>query len=178
MPQFDARDDYSYVLGLLASGTEGQWRELEELIDGFPGGVDQFIGRRWVTNAIDAGSMACVEWMIARRVELRFRDEEGYTVIHSALKRKAPDRQRVLEMLLKAGADVNARGVNDWTPAHMAAVGGDVEALQILIKHGADLSARTNIDDYATPVEEARVMGAGRAVAFLESLAASGRRPK
>ena len=51
---------------------------------------------------------------------------------------------------------MNLKGVNDWTPAHMAAARDDVEALRVLVAHGADVSIRTTIDGYATPLEEAR----------------------
>jgi ankyrin repeat protein len=76
----------------------------------------------------------------------------------------------VLERLLRAGAPVNLKGLNDWTPAHMAAARDDVEVLRLLVAHGADLTIRTTIDDYATPLEEVRTLGQHRAAAFLESL--------
>nr|WP_315465691.1 ankyrin repeat domain-containing protein [uncultured Rhodoferax sp.] len=170
MPQSDEYRDYDYVIGLLTSGGEAQWQEFEQLIDGFPDGVDEFLGRRWITNAIDCGSVASVRWMLARKVDLRFRDNEGYTVLHSALDREGPEGYELLELLLDAGADVNAKGVNDWTPAHMAAVREDLEALRILVKNGADLAIRTNIDSYATPLEEARHLKKLAAVEFLEAI--------
>lgn len=170
MPQSNEYRDYDYVIGLLTSGGEAQWQELEQLIEGFPHGVDEFIGRRWITNAIDCGSVASVRWMLARKVDLRFQDNEGYTVLHSALDREGFERHELLELLLDAGADVNAKGVNDWTPAHMAAVREDLEALRILVRNGADLSIRTNIDSYATPLEEARHLRKSAAVEFLEAM--------
>jgi ankyrin repeat protein len=56
-------------------------------------------------------------------------------------------------MLLKAGAPVNRKGINDWTPAHMAAARYDVGVLRLLVRYSADLAIRTDIDDYATPLE-------------------------
>ena len=50
----------------------------------------------------------------------------------------------------------------------LAAARDDVEALRILVRHGADLSIRTDIDNYATPLEEARHLGKLKAVEFLE----------
>jgi ankyrin repeat protein len=69
---------------------------------------------------------------------------------------------------LNAGASVNLKGINDWTPAHMAAARDDVKALRIFIRFGADLSIRTNIDEHATPLEEARNLGKRNAAKFLE----------
>jgi ankyrin repeat protein len=77
------------------------------------------------------------------------------------------DRHEVLEALLAAGAPGNAHGINDWTPAHMAAVREDIEALRILIKHGADLTIRTRIDDYATVLEEAQILERTKSVEYL-----------
>ncbi len=51
----------------------------------------------------------------------------------------------------------------------MAAARGDVDALRALVAHGADPSIRTQIDDYATPLEEARNLGRVNAVRFLEA---------
>lgn len=170
MPHSDDYSEYDHVLGLLASGGEAEWQELEQLVDGFPDGIDAFIGRRWITNAVDCGSVASVRWILTRNVDLRFQDGEGYTVLHSALDRKGPERYELLEVLLNAGAEVNAKGINDWTPAHMAAVREDVDALRQLMKYGADLAIRTNIDSYATPLEEARRrLGKSKTVEFLES---------
>jgi hypothetical protein len=52
----------------------------------------------------------------------------------------------------------------------MAAAREDIEALKILIKHGADLNVRTHIDDYATPLEEAQILGKTRSVEFLKNV--------
>jgi len=57
----------------------------------------------------------------------------------------------------------------------MAAARNDVTALKIFVKYGADLSIRTDIDDYATPLEEARILhnlkfNCSYAIAFLENI--------
>jgi hypothetical protein len=52
----------------------------------------------------------------------------------------------------------------------MAAARDDVEALRILVRHGADLSIRTEIDDCTTPLEEARHLGKMNAAKYLETL--------
>ena len=153
-------DDYMYYLEILRTGAEADLNELAELDATFPTGVDQYLGRSWIINAIDCGSLESVRWMLTKTVELNFRDEEGSTVLSSAIDRDADDKYTVLEMLLAAGADVNQKGTNDWTPAHLAAARNDVDALKILVQYGADLSIRTEIDEYATPLEEARILDA------------------
>jgi ankyrin repeat protein len=166
----DAMDRYKRGIAVLESGDVGQLEALAREIEGFPGGDDPYLGRRWITSAIGVGCKAAVQWVLAKGVDLDFTDDEGYSPVHSAIDRDLPDRYEVLELLLGAGAPVNRKGFNDWTPAHMAAARDDVEALRLLVRHGADLSIRTAIDDYATPVEEARSLGKVNAAKYLESV--------
>jgi ankyrin repeat protein len=166
----DALRQYQRVMAVLESGSPADLEVLASEIEGFPEGEDSYVGRRWITNALGTGSRQAVEWMLQRHVDLHFRDPEGYTPVHTALDRERDDRYELLEALLSAGAPVNVKGVNDWTPAHMAAARDDVEALRVLVRHGADLTIRTDIDDFATPLEEAPNLGKGRAITYLESV--------
>ena len=43
--------------------------------------------------------------------------------------------------------------------------------MELLLAHGADLNARTRIDDYATPLEEMENLGREQSVAFLRKAA-------
>lgn len=69
------------------------------------------------------------------------------------------DANEILELLLSYGADPNQRGINDYTPLHMAAALGDIATVHLLLNHGADPELRTRIDDYETPLEVARAAG-------------------
>jgi len=85
----------------------------------------------------------------------------------------------ILELLLSFGADPNQRGINDYTPLHMAVAEGNLRALQILLDAEADPGLRTRIDQCETPremVERSRL----RSVAelFAEHEARSNRRPE
>ena len=163
-------DDYSTALPALRIGDVQQLERLRQQISNFPHGADDFIGRAWITNAIDLGSPATIRWMLDQHVNLDFRDDEGRTPLHSALGRAENDRYLIMDMLLTAGAPVNRKGVNDYTPSHFAAVRDDVPALRLFVRHGADLSIRTNIDDYATPLEEARLSSKENAASYLASV--------
>lgn len=168
MPPDLTHASYDRVMQVLAEGTAEDLEALAREDPGFPEGVDAFIGRRWIINAIDCGSKCAVAWMLGKGVELAFKDEEGITPVHAAIERENPDKYEVMELLLRAGAPVNAHGTNDHTPSHLAAAYDDVAALKVLIAHGADLSIRTCIDHFATPLEEARHLGAHEAASFLE----------
>jgi len=170
MPTNEIYAEYNRIMGVLANGSRDDLDALSREVSSFPDGVDDFIGRRWIINAIDCGSKLAVMWILGEGVELAFCDEEGGTPLHAAIDRKRDDCHEVLEALLMAGAPVNAHGTNDWTPAHLAAAREDIEALKILIDHGADLTIRTNIDDYATPLEEARILGRTKSVEFLKGI--------
>jgi len=162
-----AKGDHAYVSEVLAHGTAADLAEAEELADGFPDGVDPILGRSWMRHAVEYGSRAAIEWMLARGVDLSFQDAEGYTVVHLCLEKGRHDRHEILALLLEAGAPRNVHGPNGWTPLHMAVWRGDPEALRILLAHGADPSVRTLIDDYSTPLEDAERMGYREAIAIL-----------
>lgn len=163
--------DYDYVSGFLKTGSEKELDELADLLEGFPDGEDDFTRRRWIRNAIDFGSSRAIVWMLKKRVDLTFYDDEGYPVLLSAIESERSDKYEILELLLQHGAPTDMRGINDWTPLHMAAARNDVQAAKLLIEYGADLMARTRIDDHATPLEEAQMLGSSDVVKYLETVA-------
>ena len=163
--------DYDYISGLLRTGSREELDELAEMMEEFPDGEDDFIRRRWIRNAIDFGSSSAVTWMLEKDVDLAFSDDEGYPVLLSAIASDRSDKYDILELLLQHGAPTDMRGINDWTPLHMAAARNDVKAVKLLIEYGADATAKTRIDDYATPLEEARMLGSNDAVKYLETVA-------
>ncbi len=158
------------MLHLLRTGNVDSWENMAERESTFPGGFDPLVQRRWIINAIDTGSAACVRWMALKGVDLNFRDKEGYTPLHAAIDRGSDAKYEILETLLRAGAPVNLQGFNEWTPAHLAAARDDVQALKLLVQFGANLSIRTDIDDFATPLEEAENLGSSNAANYIKTV--------
>src|SRR5262245_45928608 len=78
------------------------------------------------------------------------------------------DVDEVIRLLLSFGAEVNQRGINDYTPLHMAVAERNLLAIQRLLDHGADPDLRTRIDEYETPLEMANAAGLSDAAALLE----------
>jgi uncharacterized protein len=101
--------------------------------------------------------------------------DDGFPPLIAALSctREAPgttarkDVDDLLRLLLSFGADPNQRGVNDYTPLHMAIAERNPRAVQILLESGADPDLRTRIDDCETPVEMAEAAGLADIAAIL-----------
>ncbi|XP_069738981.1 protein phosphatase 1 regulatory subunit 16A [Phaenicophaeus curvirostris] len=65
-------------------------------------------------------------------------NEDGLTALHQCC---IDDAGEVVSALLEAGADVNARDTELWTPLHAAATCGHLGLVRLLIQRGADLLA-------------------------------------
>jgi ankyrin repeat protein len=78
-----------------------------------------------------------------------------------------PDVAAIIDMLLSFGADPNQRGLNDYTPLHMAVSEHNLPAVELLLKGGADPRLRTRIDDCETPREMAEKAGLRNIVELL-----------
>jgi uncharacterized protein len=78
------------------------------------------------------------------------------------------DVDEVLRLLLSFGADPNGRGINDYTPLHMAVAERNARAVQILLDAGANPELRTRIDQCDTPLEMANAAGLTSIAAMLE----------
>jgi ankyrin repeat protein len=66
-----------------------------------------------------------------------------------------PNVSAIVTLLLQFGADPDQRGINDYTPLHMAVAERNTEAVKLLLEAGADASSRTRIDECETPLEMA-----------------------
>ena len=94
-------------------------------------------------------------------------DHAGFPPLIAALSCSHPvpghpgriDTLEILKLLLVFGADPNQRGLNDYTPLHMAVGERHLPAIEVLLEAGADPRLRTRIDDYETPLEMAQRAG-------------------
>jgi hypothetical protein len=80
-----------------------------------------------------------------------------------------PDIAATIELLVSAGADVDARfhGPHEETPLHWAASSDDVAALHALLDAGADIDARGGVIAGGTPLGDATAFGQWRAARAL-----------
>ncbi len=88
------------------------------------------------------------------------RDKAGDRPLHHAIQAKEVEAAR---LLIDKGADVDARGFDDWTPLHWAAKTGSKPICEMLLEHGANLNALNGV--LRTPLQTAT----GLAVSFLRN---------
>ena len=117
--------------------------------------------------AIYHSPLSFIHLLLERGADPNYGTHAGFPSLIAALTclRPAPgsparaDAHELLELLLAAGADPNQRGLNDYTPLHWAAGDGEERVVRLLLTHGADVTARTRIDDYETPGDVASRTG-------------------
>ena len=87
-------------------------------------------------------------------IDLQSTDPEGHPVLHAAVLEMDLD---LVQCLLTAGASVDARDMDDWTPLHTAAWQGQSGIADMLLVAGASVDAR-DMDDW-TPLHMAAWQG-------------------
>jgi ankyrin repeat protein len=109
-------------------------------------------------EASHKGDVARLRALLAKKtkVDARFRGfvmlADAYVSVRTgtALMLAAGDGHlAAAELLLDAGADVNAREASGWTPLLLAALLGHADVVRLLAERGADLSAVTHRGDTA-----------------------------
>jgi uncharacterized protein len=101
--------------------------------------------------------------------------DDGFPPLIAALScsREVPGANRrtdvdeIIRLLLSFGADPNGRGINDYTPLHMAVAERSLRAVHTLLQAGADPDLRTRIDDCETALEMAQAAGLADIAAML-----------
>jgi hypothetical protein len=56
------------------------------------------------------------------------------------------DVEGLKQEILRDKSVVNARDANGWTPLHESVRGGHMDAIKLLVEHGADVNLKTNTD--------------------------------
>jgi ankyrin repeat protein len=170
MTSAGAPEDYARYRRLDAAFRAGDYAALRaELaaLEGFPDVVAHPAMGRCLTYAIYHSPIALVRALLEAGADPNGQDGDGFPPLIAALSSAvaAPgastrmDAHELLEVLLAHGAGAGQRGINDYTPLHLAAAHGDLRAVDILLAHGADPNAITHIDDMETPLEVAAAAG-------------------
>ena len=130
-------------------------------------------------SVVQLGSTDALALMIRHGAPVVIQTDDGFPLLHIAIDRASEPAlgqpkggHDILRVLLESGANVNERGMHDWTPLHRAAAFGDLKSCRILLDNGADPTETTNIDHYATAEEEARHMGQHAAADLIQAFVA------
>jgi uncharacterized protein len=125
------------------------------------------VGENCLEYAIYHSPLTFICTLLELGADPNYSDHSGFPSLIAALSTERKDKFNIIELLISYGADIRQRGVNDYTPLHYAANNDDPKAIELLLSHGADPNARTNIDDFATPLEEAENLGRTNAAQIL-----------
>lgn len=88
--------------------------------------------------AIASGSEVLVRLLLDKGAKI---ENPKYPPLMSAISHYRPE---ILELLLKAGAEINTKNPKGQTALHISARYGQLKDLEFLIAHGADANARDN----------------------------------
>ena len=127
------------------------------------------VGENILEYAIYWSPKGFVRALLELGAEPNYGDHAGFPALLAALAANRSDKRALIELLLSFGAEIEQRGINDWTPLHYAVALGDRDAVQTLLSRGADPSARTRIDDLSSPLQDAEQLGLNEIADLLRS---------
>ena len=133
----------------------------------FANARDAYMNSPILSYAITWAPIDLVRALLEAGADPNYEDLGGFPSLLAAIDAPRDDVPALLALLLQFGADVQQRGINDYTPLHHAAARDDAAAVEVLLAGGADPEARTRIDDCSTPLEEALRGGCEAAVRAL-----------
>lgn len=119
-------------------------------------------GRTPLYNAVFAGHLDLVKYLLAKRANFAIADVDGDTPLHRAA---ADGYTDIMEILMKYGAHYYSRNKKGRTPLFNAALNGEVDAAKLLLKEGDRINRQDKYGD--TPLHLAAFKGSVKMVKFL-----------
>jgi 26S proteasome non-ATPase regulatory subunit 10 len=129
-------------------------------------------GHTALHRASESGNAPLVAQLLALggAASVGVRTKRGFTPLHSASYR---NRERVVEILLSAGADVRVPDKNGNTALICACHCGSLAIARLLVAAGADVDAKGTDSRAWTPLNRARALRHSVLEAFLRSCGAT-----
>jgi uncharacterized protein len=139
-------------LDIFEASMTGRLQNVKEAVTKEPSIVNSFSidGFTALHLAAFFGQLAVTSYLIERAadVDAVAKNMMKVTPLHSAV---AQSNVAIPELLIKHGAQVNARQEGGFSPLHAAAQSGNLELAKLLLEHGADVNAKT--DRGKTPLD-------------------------
>lgn len=94
--------------------------------------------------AAGENKLEVLEEVIAKKPSIvNVTDSDGYTPLHKACYN---NNVEMVKLLLRHGANLEARTELGWTPLHSACKWNNAECVALLLQHGADINAHSQGD--------------------------------
>lgn len=104
-------------------------------------------GRTPLMLAVEHLRLPAVQVLLDHRADPNVRDREGNTLLHQVVRQRSKAALALVQMLLAAGAEPDARTREHFTPLLLAATDA---AARLLVEAGADVNAATR--NHVTPL--------------------------
>jgi ankyrin repeat protein len=142
--KLDIVDDYG-VSPLMNACEHGLWREVEWMIQaGADVGKISSEGESALSFAVARQRLDVIQRLFERGGSLNAVPPKGTTILQKAISERIEGDFRMLTWLLEHGADPLLPDASHRTPVRLAAEHADLEAVALLVRHGAKSDIRPN----------------------------------
>lgn len=142
---------YKTTLSIYEASAIGSLEDVRQILQATPYQLDSYSDDGFTPLGLACffGQREVVEFLISKGSAVNLPSKNAFKVrpIHSAVSAR---HLEIVRLLLRQGADANARQMQGVSPLHQSAHNGDLEISKLLLKYGANPDAKN--DDEKTPL--------------------------